>query len=160
MVKELLKFLKPIIASFTDPALQATFRSAPFPFRFVTGVITELLGSLSAWIDSASTVCLQSGDTLSSTASPALLQPLLLHFCDLWAVTSHVPLRAILSNPSLCNHSTTPSGNLCVQPLSWTLWQSKICNLTSDRLRAASSLAVVGCLSTQRYGWAPSTFLP
>ena len=35
MVKEILKFLKPMIASFTDPAHYATFCCAPFPFRYV-----------------------------------------------------------------------------------------------------------------------------
>ena len=34
MVKELLKFLKPMIASFTDPAHFATFRCAPFPYKW------------------------------------------------------------------------------------------------------------------------------
>ena len=34
MVKELLKFLKPMIASFTDPAHYATFRCVPFSYKW------------------------------------------------------------------------------------------------------------------------------
>ena len=34
MVKELLKFLKPMIASFTDPAHFTTFRCGPFSFKW------------------------------------------------------------------------------------------------------------------------------
>ena len=35
MVKKLLKVLKPMIASFTDPAHFATFRCAPFAYRMM-----------------------------------------------------------------------------------------------------------------------------